>query len=241
MIHIIYRYLRFVDSSCLGDATSSIGACLLLAMKSRGSFKIKLLKKIVQSAYCQIYVREEAQVGKSSDTFIERSVEKEDTILSMLRHDVYVSDITSLIHTAVTTINLSNAKNIENKTDINKDIKIDPKILLKNELKNEKEKDREIEKNKRRKEKEIRHSKKKSSSSRIKDEEDMNVVIDIQPSTKDLLSQLRSLTSLTLPAAPIPPANVQPPTTPGPAHLSTDVEVHANYHYIYQFYLLMPI
>jgi hypothetical protein len=51
-----------VDSSCLGDLTSNIGACLLLAMKSRGSFKIKLLKKIVQSAYCQIYVREEAQV-----------------------------------------------------------------------------------------------------------------------------------------------------------------------------------
>jgi hypothetical protein len=36
----------------------------------RGSFKIKMLKKIVQSAYCQIYVREEIQVVKLSDLYV---------------------------------------------------------------------------------------------------------------------------------------------------------------------------
>jgi hypothetical protein len=65
----------------------------------------------------------------------------------------------------------------------------------------------------------------------------MNVVIDIQPSTKDLLSQLRSLTSLTLPAAPIPPADVQPSSAPGPAQLPTDVEVHTDCYYIRYFFI----
>ena len=73
----------------VGDVTSNIAACLLLGMKARGVFKSKMLKKIVQSSYCQVFNREESDVGHTSDSYIQRTLEKEEHILNVLKHGMY--------------------------------------------------------------------------------------------------------------------------------------------------------
>ena len=44
-----------VTDEAVTDVTAVITAVLLLALKARGAFKPRLLRRLVESAYCQVY------------------------------------------------------------------------------------------------------------------------------------------------------------------------------------------
>lgn len=91
-VNLMLRFLRVANDSSCSDATSVIGAILLLSMKTQKEFKPKNFKKLVRSAYCQVFSREESTVGSSSDPYLQRTLDKEAEVLHLLRHDLFVID-----------------------------------------------------------------------------------------------------------------------------------------------------
>ena len=90
---LLLRYLRFNEDHGVTDNISVIAATLLLTCKARGTFKPKMLKRIVKGAYCQVYSRSESEVGSSScDSYVQRVLDKEMVIVTLLRHDLFVSE-----------------------------------------------------------------------------------------------------------------------------------------------------
>ena len=93
-INILLRALSMIDesSSSITDATSMVAACILLAIKLYGRFKPKNLKKIVKSAYCECFSRDDVDVASISDLYVQRALDRETAILQSLKYDIYSTD-----------------------------------------------------------------------------------------------------------------------------------------------------
>ncbi len=90
---LLIRLFRFVDDSVVKDATVTITAIVLLAMKVHGHFKHRFLSKAVRSAYCQVFSRDEKDVGSSADSYLPKVFEKELEVYELLHFDLFVPNI----------------------------------------------------------------------------------------------------------------------------------------------------
>lgn len=93
-INILLRALSTIDesSSSITDNTSIVAACILLAVKLCGKFKPKNLRKIVKSAYCECFSRDDVDVASISDLYVQRALDRETAILQSLKYDLYSTD-----------------------------------------------------------------------------------------------------------------------------------------------------
>ena len=97
---LLVRYIHFKEmkEDIVRDPVGSIAACVLLTLKARNLFKAKKFKEVVAGAYNVVYKR-----GNDNDGSIvnidmaEGVVNREEDVYSVLRRDVYVPDINSLL------------------------------------------------------------------------------------------------------------------------------------------------
>ena len=61
-------------------------------------YKPKLQRKIIHQAYILVYHREDVTAESISDTFIRRSMDREDAIRDALHNDLYVCDVVDILY-----------------------------------------------------------------------------------------------------------------------------------------------
>lgn len=96
---VLIRYLSYsgVTDTVSRDAVPVLAACLLLAEKSRGNFKPAEVERVITAVYCEVFGRDDAG---NIDPLVERTMNMEETVLRVLRYDIYMPDVLSLTYAA---------------------------------------------------------------------------------------------------------------------------------------------
>ena len=97
---LLGRYLSYSGTTDLvsREATPLVAACFMLAEKARGSFVPSHIARIVTSVYCEVFGRDDKDTVGNIDHFVQRAIRMEETVLQVLRYDIFVPDVLALTY-----------------------------------------------------------------------------------------------------------------------------------------------
>jgi len=101
-LHAVTLLIRYLSYSGATDTVSReavplLAVCLMLAEKARGNFTPAHTERIATAVYCEVYGRDDAG---NIDPILERMANMEQTVLQVLRYDLFLPDVLSLTYAA---------------------------------------------------------------------------------------------------------------------------------------------
>ena len=100
---LLQRALGFMSDVAQEKTAALTAACILLAVKSRGYFRVKMLRKVSLVAYCHVHGRDtkDKTVQAMVPSLQSRVLTAEAVVLQLLHHDIFVPDVFSVAAAAM--------------------------------------------------------------------------------------------------------------------------------------------